>query len=89
VLVPGREDRGIFHRVIYDELYVGVVRTMPDASTAGSWATWPSAAPGRSPRLHGDRLLVGPDDAPVPVFDTTRLHADRAVEMALEPVRTR
>jgi aspartate/glutamate racemase len=34
-------------------------------------------------------LLVGPDDAPKPVFDTTRLHAERAVEMALEPLRTR
>ena len=28
-------------------------------------------------------LLVGPQDAPVPVFDTTRLHAQRAVELAL------
>ena len=28
-------------------------------------------------------LLVGPIDAPVPVFDTTRLHAERAVELAL------
>jgi mannose-6-phosphate isomerase-like protein (cupin superfamily) len=28
-------------------------------------------------------LLVGPDDSPVPVFDTTRLHAERAVELAL------
>jgi aspartate racemase len=28
-------------------------------------------------------LLVGPDDAPVPVFDTTRLHAHRAVDLAL------
>jgi aspartate racemase len=32
-------------------------------------------------------LLVGPDDAPLPVFDTTRLHAEKAVEMALEPLR--
>ena len=34
-------------------------------------------------------LLVGPQDAPVPVFDTTRLHAERAVELALagEPDR--
>jgi aspartate racemase len=30
-------------------------------------------------------LLVGPNDAPVPVFDTTRLHAERAVDLALEP----
>jgi aspartate racemase len=28
-------------------------------------------------------LLVGPTDATVPVFDTTRLHAERAVELAL------
>ena len=28
-------------------------------------------------------LLVGQEDAPVPVFDTTRLHAERAVERAL------
>jgi aspartate racemase len=28
-------------------------------------------------------LLVGPDDASVPVFDTTRLHAEHAVELAL------
>ena len=30
-------------------------------------------------------LLVGPADSPVPVFDTTRLHAERAVTLALEP----
>jgi aspartate racemase len=28
-------------------------------------------------------LLVGPADATVPLFDTTRLHARRAVELAL------
>ena len=28
-------------------------------------------------------LLVGPEDAEVPLFDTTRLHAVRAVELAL------
>ena len=28
-------------------------------------------------------LLIGPDDSPVPLFDSTRLHAERAVEMAL------
>ena len=27
-------------------------------------------------------LLVGPDDSPVPVFDTTRLHAEKAVDLA-------
>jgi aspartate racemase len=28
-------------------------------------------------------LLVGPEDAPVPVFDTTRLHVQKAVDLAL------
>jgi aspartate racemase len=28
-------------------------------------------------------LLVTQDDSPVPVFDTTRLHAQRAVDLAL------
>ena len=28
-------------------------------------------------------LLVGPEDAPVPVFDTTEIHARAAVERAL------
>ena len=28
-------------------------------------------------------LLIGPPDAPLPVFDTTRLHAERAVDLAL------
>ena len=29
-------------------------------------------------------LLIGPDDAEVPIFDTTRLHAQRAVDLALQ-----
>ena len=30
-------------------------------------------------------LLVRQDDSPVPVFDTTRLHAERAVELSVAP----
>ena len=30
-------------------------------------------------------LLIGPEDCPVPVFDTTTLHAEAAVEWALSP----
>ena len=28
-------------------------------------------------------LLVGAEDSPVPVFDTTRLHAEQAVELSV------
>jgi amino-acid racemase len=93
VVVPGAPDRALVHRVIYDELCVGAVevrsrnayrRIMRELVDRGAQAI-----------LLGCTeidLLVGPKDAPVPVFDTTRLHAERAVEMALErsePLATR
>ncbi len=86
VLVPSAPDRALIHRVIYDELCVGVVedrsrnayrRIMRDLVDRGAQAI-----------LLGCTeidLLVRPNDAPVPVFDTTRLHAEWAVDMALEP----
>ena len=84
VLVPGEEDRRLVHRVIYDELCVGVVR---DASRDEYRRVMRElAARGAEGILLGCTeidLLVGPEDAPVPVFDTTRLHAERAVDLAL------
>ncbi|MGZ4271616.1 MAG: aspartate/glutamate racemase family protein [Solirubrobacteraceae bacterium] len=86
VLIPGAADRRIVHDVIYDELCVGIVddgsreqyrRIMRGLAERGARAV-----------LLGCTeidLLVGPEDAPVPVFDTTRLHAERAVELALAP----
>jgi aspartate racemase len=83
VLVPGEADRRIVHDVIYTELCVGVVddgsreqyrRIMRELADRGAEAI-----------LLGCTeidLLVGADDSPVPVFDTTRLHAERAVELA-------
>lgn len=84
VLVPDAEDRALVHRVIYDELCIGVVsdtsrleyrRIMGDLADRGAEAI-----------LLGCTeidLLVGPGDATVALFDTTRLHAERAVELAL------
>ena len=90
VVVPDAGDRRIVHEVIYNELCVGVVvdesrreyrRIMRGLADRGAEAI-----------LLGCTeidLLVGPEDAPVPVFDTTRLHAERAVEMALEALPAR
>jgi aspartate racemase len=84
VLVPDEADRRIVHAVIYDELCVGVVddgsrneyrRIMRDLAQRG--------AQGILLGCTEIDLLVGPQDAPVPVFDTTRLHAERAVEIAI------
>jgi len=83
VLVPGEADRGIVHDVIYGELCVGVVE---DASREQYRRIMHSLADrGAQGILLGCTeidLLVGPEDSPVPVFDTTRLHAERAVELA-------
>jgi aspartate racemase len=84
VLVPNAEDRRIVHDVIYDELCVGVIeqssreeyrRIMLELSKRG--------AQGILLGCTEIDLLVGPEDAPVPVFDTTRLHVQKAVDLAL------
>jgi aspartate racemase len=84
VLIPGEDDRRIVHEVIYEELCVGIVddgsrdeyrRIMRDLAARG--------AEGILLGCTEIDLLVGEEDSPVPVFDTTRLHAQRAVELAL------
>ena len=84
VLVPGEADRRIVHSVIYDELCVGVV----DDGSRDEYRRIMAALADRGAQgiLLGCTeidLLVGADDSPVPVFDTTRLHAERAVDLAL------
>ncbi len=84
VLVPEDADRGLVHDVIYRELCVGVV---DDGSREAYRRIMRElAARGAECILLGCTeidLLVGAADAPVPVFDTTRLHARKAVELAL------
>ncbi len=84
VLVPDEADRRIVHDVIYEELCVGVIaddsreeyrRIIADLADRG--------AEGILLGCTEIDLLVGPRDSPVPVFDTTRLHAHRAVDLAL------
>jgi aspartate racemase len=85
VLVPDAADRRIVHDVIYEELCVGVVDD--DSREEYRRIIRGLAERGAEGILLGCTeidLLVGPRDAPVPVFDTTRLHAERAVDLALE-----
>lgn len=88
VVVPGGDDRGIVHRVIYEELCLGRVvdpsreeyrRIMRGLVAAG--------AQGIVLGCTEIPMLVGPEDSPVPVFDTTAIHARRAAEWALGEVR--
>src|SRR4051812_46987592 len=84
VLVPGAGDRRIVHEVIYDELCRGIVRDdSRDEYRRIMAGLADRGAQGILPGCTEIDLLVGHDDAPVPVYDTTRLHAERAVELSV------
>jgi aspartate racemase len=84
VVVPGTEDRRLVHEVIYQELCVGIVKE--GSRRAYRRVIGDLVERGAEGILLGCTeidLLIGPQDAPVPVFDSTRLHAERAVDLAL------
>jgi aspartate racemase len=84
VLVPDADDRGIVHRVIYDELCLGQVRDESRQQYRRIIADL--VARGAQGVILGCTeigLLVGDDDASVPLFDTAALHARHAALAAL------
>jgi len=84
VLVPEKEDRAEVHRVIYEELITGKLE--PTSRAAYRAIIERLAARGAAAIVLGCTeimLLIGSEDSPVPLFDTTRLHAEAAVELAL------
>jgi len=87
VLVPEAEDRAVVHRIIYDELVQG--RAEPASRDAYRAVIARLAGRGAEAVILGCTeimLLIGPGDSPVPIFDTTRIHAEAAVERALSPM---
>ncbi len=84
VLVPPADDRVVVHRVIYEELVLGIIRD--ESRKAYREVMVRLVERGAQAIILGCTeitLLVGPDDATVPLFDTTTLHALAAVERAL------
>lgn len=84
VLVPEAEDRALVHRVIYEELVAG--RIEPASREAYCDVIARLVERGAEAVVLGCTeigLLVGEADSPVPLFDTTVLHAEAAVEWAL------
>jgi aspartate racemase len=85
VLIPDEKGMEIVHRVIYEELVVGIIQetsktqyieVMQDLVNAG--------AEGIILGCTEIGLLVSQKDVQVPVFNTTEIHATVAVDMALE-----
>lgn len=84
VIVPDDAGCDVVHRIIYDELCVGTIRN--ESREAYRQVMRELVARGAEAIILGCTeisLLVGPDDASVPLFDTTALHAEAAVDMAL------
>lgn len=85
VLVPDKAGRGIVHDVIYQELCLGNVQ---DASRVKYLRIIDQLAEqGAEAVILGCTeicMLVGQADTPVKLFDTTAIHAQRAVAFALE-----
>lgn len=84
VMIPEAADREIVHKVIYDELCLGVINeSSRQAYRKIIGRLVASGAQGIILGCTEIAMLVSPTDAPVPVFDTTQLHALRALEFAL------
>jgi aspartate racemase len=83
-LVPGQTDREIVHRIIYEELCRGEVRPESKRTYLDLIARLRnSGADGVILGCTEITMLIGQDDLDVPVFDTTRIHAESAIEFAL------
>ncbi len=84
VAVPDEAGRALVHRVIYEELCQGVVR--PESKAAYLDLIEAQRRDGVDGVILGCTevcMLIGPGDLDLPVFDTTRIHAERALDFAL------
>jgi aspartate racemase len=87
VLIPPPAEREIVHRVIYNELCVGTIHEPSRAAYREIIAHLvEQGAQGIILGCTEIGLLVHAEDSPVPLFDTTVLHAQAAVDAALAEV---
>jgi aspartate racemase len=88
VLIPDENERERVHQIIYNELCLGkvlnesrgkychIIRSLAQGGAEGIILGCTEIA-----------MLIGQKDSPVPLFDTTRIHAQKAVDWAIEGVR--
>jgi aspartate racemase len=89
VLTPSAEDRTQVHRIIYDELCLGQVR--PASRETYLRVIESLRDQGAQAIILGCTeigLLIEPQHCALPLFDTTRLHAQSAAAWALSPPPT-
>lgn len=85
VIFPAPDDREIIHRIIYEELCLGIAK--PGSRAEYRRVMGALASQGAQAIILGCTeisLLVNQQDSPVPLFDTTAIHAKAAAEEALK-----
>ena len=88
VLTPDDPDRQVVHRIIYEELVAG--RVLDDSRAAYRNVIARLVDRGAEAIILGCTeimLLVGRGDSAVAVYDTTALHAEAAIDLALDDRR--
>lgn len=86
VLVPDAEERQAVHRIIYEELCVGIISA--ESRRVYQQVIASLMARGAQAVILGCTeigLLIKPEHSPLPLFDSTELHAQAAVAFALQP----
>lgn len=83
-LIPNEDDREIIHNIIYEELVQGKI----NAGSRGQYVRiiYEAVKNGAEGVILGCTeipLLIGPIDVSIPTFNTTQIHAEKAVEFAL------
>ena len=84
VVTPDAPDRKEIHRIIYEELCQGVVRDLSRQIYKKIMAKYADQTDCVIMGCTEITMLIGAEDAPHPVFDTTALHAQAAVDFALQ-----
>lgn len=85
VIIPEENDREIVHRIIYEELVQGKIEIKSKREYQRIINN--SIKKGAEGVILGCTeipLLIKSNDVDIPTFDTTRIHAESAVEFALK-----
>jgi aspartate racemase len=84
VLIPNATDRAVTHRIIFDELVHGVVA--PKSKEAFRKIIANLIDQGAEAIILGCTelmMIIEPSDSAVPIFDTTTLHCEAALDFAI------
>ena len=84
IIIPSEQDRDVVHRIIYNELVLGKI--LPSSRMAYLDVIHKLVENGAEGIILGCTeigLLIKSTDCQVTLFDTTRIHAEAAVRMAL------